>query len=32
MACQCSAMTDPSAIEQKCRDYARQHYPELFDA
>ena len=32
MACECSAMTDPIAIEQKCRDYARQHYPELFDA
>ena len=32
MACQCSGMTDPVAIEQKCRDYARQHYPELFDA
>ena len=32
MACQCSAMTDPAAIEEKCRDYARQHYPELFDA
>jgi len=32
MACQCSGMTDPVAIEQKCRDYAQQHYPELFDA
>ena len=32
VASECSAMTDPAAIEQKCRDYARQHYPELFDA
>jgi len=32
MACQWSGMSDPVAIEQKCRDYARQHYPELFDA
>jgi phosphoenolpyruvate-protein kinase (PTS system EI component) len=32
MAGECSVMTDPAAIEKKCRDYARQHYPELFDA
>jgi len=31
MACQASGMTDPQAIEEFCRAYAKKHYPELFD-
>ena len=26
-----SGMTDPQEIETMCRDYAKQHYPDLFD-
>ena len=32
LACQASSMNDPQAIDQMCRDYAKQHYPDLFDA
>jgi phosphotransferase system enzyme I (PtsI) len=31
MACQASGMTDPLAIEEFCRQYAKKHYPELFE-
>jgi phosphotransferase system enzyme I (PtsI) len=31
MACKASGMTDPQAIDDYCRRYARQHYPELLD-
>jgi phosphotransferase system enzyme I (PtsI) len=31
MACQASSMTDPQAIEEFCRAYAKQHYAELLD-
>ena len=26
-----ASMTDPQEIEAMCRDYAKQHYPDLFD-
>ena len=31
MACKAAGMTDPQAIEEYCRKYAKKHYPELFD-
>lgn len=31
MACKASGMADPQAIDDYCRKYAKQHYPELFD-
>jgi len=31
LAFRASGMTDPQEIETMCRDYARQHYPDLFD-
>jgi phosphotransferase system enzyme I (PtsI) len=31
MACKASGMTDPQAIDDYCRKYAKKHYPELFD-
>lgn len=30
-ACRASAMEDPQEIDRVCRDYAKKHYPELFD-
>jgi phosphoenolpyruvate-protein phosphotransferase (PTS system enzyme I) len=31
LAGRASSMTDPQEIETLCRDYAKQHYPDLFD-
>jgi phosphotransferase system enzyme I (PtsI) len=31
MACQASSMADPQAIDDYCRKYAAERYPELFD-
>jgi len=31
MACDAAGMKDPQEIDKMCRDYAKKHYPELFD-
>ena len=31
LACRAAGMTDPAEIDQMCRDFAKTHYPDLFD-